>query len=46
MVARMKELFATTFQTNASYTGGYEDCQSEAEVSSELHGFRGTCCKK
>ena len=30
MVARMKVLFATTFQTNATYTGGYDDCQSEA----------------
>ena len=46
MVARMKILFATTFQSNATYTGGYDDCQSEIQVANELHGFRGVCCKK
>ena len=46
MVARMRVLFASTWQTNATYTGGYDDCRSEAQVASELHGFFGTCCAK
>lgn len=46
MLARMKVLFATTFQTTATYTGGYDECRSQAEVASELHGFRGPCCSK
>lgn len=46
MVARMKVLFATTFQSNATHTGGFDDCQSEFTVARELHGFFGTCCKK
>jgi len=47
MVRRMRELMATTFQSDSStYTGGYDTCQDEAQVSMEQHGFFGVCCTK
>jgi hypothetical protein len=44
MVKRMQELMVTTFQTDATYTGGYNDCKNQTEISSEQHGFYGVCC--
>ena len=46
MMRRMRELMQTTWQSNASYTGGYTDCQDEPQVATELNGFYGVCCKK
>jgi hypothetical protein len=46
MMRRMRELMQTTWQSNASYTGGYTECQDEPQVAAELNGFYGVCCKK
>lgn len=46
MSSRMKALMATTFQSDASFTGGYDDCKDQTAVSSKLHGFFGVCCSK
>ena len=42
----MKELMASTFQTNGSFTGGYDECKNQNEIVNELHGFAGVCCSK
>lgn len=46
MAKRMAELIATRFQTSTAYTGGYDNCSSDAAIVSANRGFTGPCCTK
>lgn len=46
MIERMRTLMGTTFQSDSSFTGGYDNCQNSTAVANGLHGFAGVCCTK